>query len=388
MITVPASIPVLRWAAQREHLDDAYLLKNFPKWKLWLTGEAQPTLKQLEKFAKKTHTAFGYFFLPEPPTLTLPIPDFRTLRDETLREPSNDLLDTLYLCEQRQDWYRDYALVHGVDPLTFVGSANIQEAPETVAQRMRAELKISIEEQRKAHTWEEALRQLIEKVEDAGVMVMGNSIVGNSTRRKLNVEEFRGFALADERAPLIFLNQADSKAARMFTLIHELAHLWLGSDGTGMSNTSVSQVPKQPLERWCNNVAAEFLMPLEELQKVYQPDKSVPDAIQYLARQFKVSTLVALRRLFDTGFIDQAQFWQYYDEEIKKLKLRQPKKSDKPLLIPRHLIIGMRCGKHFAKAVIASTLEEQTLFRDALRMLATPKIATFYEVARKLKVIA
>ena len=130
-------------------------------------------------------------------------------------------------------------------------------------------------------------------------------------------------------------------------------------------------------------------MPLEELQKVYQPDKSVPDALQYLARQFKVSTLVALRRLFDAGFIDQAQFWQYYDEEIKKLKLRQLKKSDdkKP---GGHFYntLGTRTSKKFVRAVIVSTLEGQTLFRDALRMLATPKIATFYKVARKLKVIA
>ncbi|WP_223163466.1 hypothetical protein [Methylococcus geothermalis] len=124
MTTVAASVPVLRWAARRARLNDDALAARFRKWPLWLTGDSQPTLKQLEDFARLTHTAFGYFFLPEPPVLALPVPDFRTLRDETPAEPSSDLLDTLYLCQQRQDWYREHARMHGLPPLTFVGSAH------------------------------------------------------------------------------------------------------------------------------------------------------------------------------------------------------------------------------------------------------------------------
>ena len=96
MTTIAASVPVLRWAAHRARLRDDDLAARFNKWPLWLSGEAQPTLKQLEDFAQLTHTAFGYFFLPQPPALALPVPDFRTLRDEALAEPSSELLDTLY----------------------------------------------------------------------------------------------------------------------------------------------------------------------------------------------------------------------------------------------------------------------------------------------------
>jgi hypothetical protein len=135
MTTVPASVPVLRWAVQRARLDEADLSARFRKWPLWLRGEAQPTLKQLEDFARLTHTPVGYFFLPEPPVLTLPVPDLRTLRGEALAEPSSDLLDTLYLCQQRQDWYRDHARMHGLPALPFVGSASLQEAPKVVAER-------------------------------------------------------------------------------------------------------------------------------------------------------------------------------------------------------------------------------------------------------------
>ena len=141
--------------------------------------------------------------------MALPVPDFRTLRDEALREPSSALLDTLYLCQQRQDWFRDHARVNGLPALAFVGTATLQQQPDTVARRMREAMGLSAAERRELPTWTEALRQLIAKAEDAGVLVMASSIVGSNSHRKLDVGEFRGFALADELAPLVFLNAAD-----------------------------------------------------------------------------------------------------------------------------------------------------------------------------------
>lgn len=381
MTTVTASVPVLRWAAQRARLSDDALAARFRKWPLWLSGEAQPTLKQLEDFARLTHTAFGYFFLPQPPDIALPVPDFRTLRDEVLAEPSNDLLDTLYLCQQRQDWYRDHARMHGLPDLPFVGSVDVQDAPEAVAQRLRETLDLSAEARRHLPTWTDALRQLIAKAEDAGVMVMVSSVVGSNSHRKLDVGEFRGFALADDLAPLVFLNGADSKAAQMFTLAHELAHLWLGA--TGVSDTQAGAVPEQHTERWCNQVAAELLMPLAELYAVYQRDAAISEEIQRLARGFKVSTLVALRRLFDAGFIDQTALWQHYREEqerLHRLKERSGPGGD------FYRSLGARTSKRFARAIVSSTLEGLTSFPDAFRMLGVRKTATFYEAARELGV--
>jgi Zn-dependent peptidase ImmA (M78 family) len=381
MTTVAASIPVLRWAAQRARLHDETLTARFNKWPLWLSGEAQPTLKQLESFARLTHTAIGYFFLPQPPVLKLPVPDFRTLRDETLAEPSGNLLDTLYLCQQRQDWYRDHARLHGLSKLAFVGSARVQDAPETVAQRMRETLALSTEARRQLPTWTDALRQLIAKAEDAGVMVMASSIVGGNSRRKLDVGEFRGFALADDLAPLVFLNGADSKAAQMFTLAHELAHLWLGA--TGVSDTQAGRVPEQQTERWCNLAAAELLMPLQALCAVHQPDAPIPEEIQRLAREFKVSTLVALRRLFDADFIDSATLWRHYREEQARLRGLERRGSGGGDF---YRSLGARASKRFARAVLTSTLEGETLFQDAFRMLGVRKTATFHEAARELGV--
>jgi Zn-dependent peptidase ImmA (M78 family) len=383
MTTVAASVPVLRWAAQRARLGDADVTARFSKWPMWLSGETEPTLKQLEDFARLTHTAIGYFFLPQPPVLALPVPDFRTLRDQVLAEPSSDLLDTLYLCQQRQDWYRDHARMHGLPALPFVGGSSLQEAPEAVAQRVRVTLGLSTETRRQLPTWTDALRHLIAKAEDAGIMVMVSSVVGSNSHRKLDVGEFRGFALADSLAPLIFLNGADSKAAQMFTLAHELAHVWLGA--TGVSDTQAGQEPEQRTERWCNQVAAELLMPLAELQVAHQRDTPIPDEIQRLAREFKVSTLVALRRLFDAGYIGRDALWQHYRQEQERLRTLKERSSSGGDF---YRSMGARTSKRFARAIVSSTLEGLTSFPDAFRMLGVRKTATFYEAARELGVTA
>lgn len=381
MNAVTASIPVLRWAAERARLPDADLERSFRKWALWLSGDAQPTLKQLEDFARLTRTPIGYFFLPEPPLLQLPVPDFRTLRDEEPAEPSAELLDTLYLCQQRQDWYRDYSRVHGLAPLAFVSSATLKDRPEQAAGAMRQILGLSVAERRALPTWTDALRQLISRAEDAGILVMTSSIVGSNSRRKLDVAEFRGFALVDDRAPLIFINGSDSKAAQMFTLAHELSHIWLGE--SGVSNPEVGSVPGQGVEAWCNRAAAELLMPLDALHEVYEPDEPLTDEVQRLAHLFKVSSLVALRRLYDADFIDRDTLWMNYRQETARIRALDRGGSGGNF----YRTLSARTGKRFASAVLASTLEGQTLFRDAFHMLGMRKTSTLYEAARELGVM-
>ena len=383
MNNVAASVPVLRWAATRARLSDEKLSQKFGKWAAWLTGDAQPTLRQLEDFARLTHTAIGYFFLPEPPALNLPVPDFRTVGDRAVAQPSTELLDVLYLCQQRQDWYREYAQLHGLSTLAFVGSARADESPVRVAIRMREVLKLSTEERRTLASWSDALRQLIAKAEDAGALVMASSIVGSNSHRKLDVVEFRGFALADNLAPVVFLNGADSKAAQMFTLAHELAHLWVGA--SGVSDVQAGRVPEHGIERWCNQVAAELLVPMDAFRVQYRPREPVPEAIQRLAREFKVSTLVALRRLFDAGYVNQDALWRHYRDEqqrLRKLDRRETGGGD------FYRTLGARTSKRFARAIVSSALEGQASFTEAFRMLGIRKTATFHEAARELGIAA
>lgn len=382
MTRIPVNPELLTWARERAGLESLALAGRFPKLSEWEAGERQPTLRQLEDFARAVHVAVGLLFLPAPPDEPLPIPDFRTVGDRELKRPSPNLLDTIYLCQQRQDWFRDYARIHSLPALDFIGTAKVQNSPLEVAEAMRQTLELNIAQRQRLPTWTDALRQLISKMEDAGVLVMASGVVGSNSHRKLDVEEFRGFALADDLAPLVFINGADSKAAQMFTLAHELAHLWLGE--SGISDPEAGRVAEPGIERWCNAVAAEFLMPLAMLQQDYQAGVPIADEIQRLARSFKVSTLVALRRLYDAGFIDEPTLWQSYREELARIRALDRGGSDGGDF---YRTLGARTGKRFARAVLSSTLEGQTLFQDAFRMLGMRKTSTFYEAARELGVM-
>src|SRR5579871_5768303 len=106
---------LLRWARERARIQPDRLARRFPKLSEWERGTAQPTLKQVEQFAKATHTPVGFLFLPQPPAEEMPLPDFRTGRAARAGRASPDLLETIYICQQRQEWFRDYARATGED---------------------------------------------------------------------------------------------------------------------------------------------------------------------------------------------------------------------------------------------------------------------------------
>ena len=368
---------LLLWARERANMNIDVLVHRFPKYREWESGEVQPTLKQLEKFAKTTHAAVGYFFLSEPPDEPLPIPDFRTIGGKLPQRPSPDLLETLYLCQQRQDWYQDFARIEGKDRLSFIGSATLSEDIESVAARIRSTLGLDLQERHVLQTWTDALRRFVELADTLGVLVMVSGIVGSNTHRRLDPDEFRGFALVDDLAPLVFINGADTKAAQMFTLAHELAHLWLGE--SALSDTDLGSVPAHDIEVWCNRVAAELLVPLDSVRREDWGKEPLPDALSRLARRFKVSTLVVLRRIYDADGLTWHQFRRAYDKEMESLRS-----------IPAgtggnfYSTQPVRTGQRFTRAVVSSTLEGHTLYRDALHLLGFSKVETFHKLAANL----
>lgn len=370
---------LLCWACERAGFDRTDLEHKFPQLAAWENRTAQPTLKQLEAFAKTTHTPIGYLFLPEPPVEKIPIPDFRALGNERIGHPSPDLLDTIYVCQQRQEWFRNYALLMSDKPLEFVGSARVQDEIVSVAARIRTTLGFGVNERRQMPTWTDALRHFIEQADNLGILVMCNGVVHNNNYRHLDPQEFRGFAMADDLAPLIFINGADTKAAQMFTLAHELAHIWLGQ--SAVSDAQPVIVPNEQVERWCNEVAAELLVPIEWMRREYKADAVLAEEVSRLARRFKVSTLVILRRILDVGGLSQQEFWEEYHAEVARLRA-----------IPRagggnfYLTQAARVSKRFAAALVTSTLEGQTRYNDAFRMLGFSKLSTFKELGRSLGV--
>ncbi len=368
---------MLRWARERARLSPAALGRRFPHLEAWESGAMRPTLKQVEDYAGATHTPVGYLFLPQPPVERVPIPDFRSGAGADAARPSPDLLDTIYLCQQRQAWFLEYARAAGHTPLPFVGSATLESHIEETASHMRAALGFDLDRRRETPTWTEALRHFLGQADELGILVMVSGVVGSNNRRKLHPAEFRGFALTDPVAPLVFVNGADFKAAQMFTLAHELAHVWLGA--TGVSDVDPSTVPNARVERWCNQVAAELLVPLAAVRAEFNRAAALPEEMQRLARRFKVSALVVLRRIHDAGAISGARFREAYTAEIERLRALPASTGG-----DFYLTLGARVGRRFARAVVESVLESRAPFTEAFRLLGFRKMDTFRELALNL----
>ncbi len=385
MTRVTVKPELIKWACQRAGIAPDTLADRFPKLRAWLATEAKPTLRQLEDFARATHTPFGYFFLPAPPDEPVPIPDFRTMGGGIIRRPSPDLLDTIYICQQRQEWYREYALVSGERPFPLIGRARTTDDIVRAAAEMRDALAFDLNERQQMRTWEEALRRFIEQAENLGVLVMVNGVVGSNNTRKLDPQEFRGFALADDLAPLVFINGADTKAAQMFTLAHELAHLWLGESAlTDMdARTAALRDPRRgrvsEVEDWCNQVAAELLAPLDGVRSELRPGESLRKVTDRLARRFKVSTLVILRRIHDAGALPRERFWEEYDAEVERLA-SMPRSAGGSF----YLTTAARVSKRFARAVVTSTWEGRSSFTEAFHLLGFKKMSTFRELGQSV----
>lgn len=372
---------LLVWARKRAGLEVNDLAGRFPRLDRWERGEATPTLRQLERFAAATHAPVGFLFLAEPPEEQLPIPDYRTIGDAGIERPSPDLLETIFLCQQRQEWYHDFARLNREDPVAVVASVTSAAPVVDAAAMMREALEFDV--QQRGPNWTGALRLLSERAENLGVLVMVNGVVGSNTHRKLNPGEFRGFALVDELAPLVFVNGADTKAAQIFTLAHELAHLWIGA--TALSSADLLRPPALEVERWCNSVAAEFLVPAADLLATYDDEQPLTGELERLARWFKVSTLVVLRRIYDAGHLAWDAYRTAYQAELERV-LAILRERGTATSGDFYNTQPVRVSKRFARALIASTLEGQTLHRDAFQLLGFKKLSTFHELAHRLGV--
>jgi Zn-dependent peptidase ImmA (M78 family) len=382
-VRVDVAPEMLTWAIERSRQAPVVVEARVPQLPLWLAGEASPTLKQLEKFARTTHAPVGCLLLSNPPDEELPVPDFRTFADIEVTDPSPDLLETIYLCEQRQEWFRGFARANGDDAVDFVGSLTTDTDIERAAATIRDEIDFRLDERGEFSNWSQALAGLRDRAEAAGVLVMVSGVVGSNTHRRLDPREFRGFALVDDVAPLIFVNGADTKAAQIFTIAHELAHVWLGQ--SALSNASLRTSASNHVERWCDRVAAELLVPLESFRREYRPSADLNDELERLARFYKVSTLVVLRRVADSGEMTRDDYLAAFDAELDRVielmrKSRSARGGDFYNTQP------VRVSKRFVRAVVIDTLEGRTLHRDAFRMLGFKKQKTFDEMSRRLGV--
>lgn len=373
---------VLRWARERAGLSIEQLVVKFKKYSEWEDGVGGPTFNQLEKLASAVNLPVGMYFLPIPPDeQPLPLPDFRRMADEDRVSPSTELVDTIHTAQLRQDWYRAHLLSLGAPEIDFVGSASVEDDPAIAAGVIRAVLGLEVGTRSEASSWSEFLRSVINQARKSGILVMINGVVGNNTRRPLDPKEFRGFAIVDSHAPLIFINGADTKAGQIFTLAHEVAHVWLGE--TGISHVRANRIPAESvIEAWCNKVAAEVLVPMAVLESMPVSDE-VSNAKSDVARTFRVSTLVALRRLWELGRVDEEEFQRLYALELEELRQREKRK---PSGGDFYNTMGARVDPRFAAAIIGSAFEGSTLIGEALNLLDVKSTEVLRKEATRLGV--
>ena len=367
---------VLAWALQRADRSYEEAVEKFPKLGDWLSGEALPKLRELEKFASFTHVSLGALIMPEPPDETLPIADMRTRESKVIERPSGNLLDTIDRYQQFQDWYHDYAREQGAQKLPFLGSVSTQDSPHMVAHRVRELLLLDRVNATSPDQWR---RDIVKALEDVGVLVMMSGIVGNNTHRPLSTDEFRGFSLYDVLAPLIFVNLAgESYGAQNFTLVHEFAHLLAGHSALSGGDHLLGGTSE---EAWCNRVAALALLPDDALA-AFDAAQSVQD-YRVAAHRFGVSAEVALHRLNGARRIDEER----YGALLEAVRADYGGEKRRTGGGNYYNTLTTRLGRPLATAIVTSTLEGRMGFTEGFRMIGSHKREVFDELARRLQVV-
>lgn len=380
---------LLRWALERSRISHETVAKRVnvqpEKIELWESGKDVPTFRQAQNLAKTLHVPLGYLFLSTPPEEKLPLPDLRTIRNVEFQSPTTEFLDTLNDILRKRDWYREYLQEADAKPLSFIGRFSIHNKAEQVAEDISYTLGIDESLRQKVSSWEEFLRSSIDAAQTEGILVLRSGIVGNNTRRKLSVEEFRGFAICDEIAPVIFLNSQDVKVAQIFTFAHELAHLWIGE--SGISNIDFGQPSieqNRKVEFFCNRIAAELLVPKKQFLKDWRNTIPIEENVYKLVRQYRVSSIVVLRRAFDLRKITRDEYEVFTKKIMESAKrasarIKKRKKAGGDFFAT----LFARNSSQLVSALVAGVLEGKVLYRDGSRLLGV-KVKTLLGIADEM----
>jgi len=341
----------------------------------WELSQKSLTFKQAMTFAEKAFIPFGYLFLPQPPKDEMPLPDLRTIDGHGVQQPSAELSDLVKLMVQRQEWYKEYLRQQLAEPRKIVGSFSNRYDVTAIVDDMRE--KLDVGEHPNRGSWEDYYRDLVTKIEAIGILVMRQSDLGHHTR-PLQVSEFRGFAIADAFAPMIFVNHADAPGARLFTLIHELCHIWIGQSGISDGDTQAHRKE----EVLCNAVAAEFLVPETEFSRLWSPSlESWRENLFISESHFHVSKWVLARRALTCNYISVREYTSFISDEKEAHKNRISSGTGPSYYKTKKAQIS----QSFSKAVVSQALSGQMLLREAAQLLVM-KPSNISKFAQELKV--
>lgn len=372
MSTFNFSPLVLDWAARNigvswnDLADEIITAKQKREEKLNAAYAGLLTISQAEKVSKLTSTPFGYLFLKAPPQFNKPsIPDLRTVQNSV--PLSNNFYDTLEDTQKKIDWYKDYLKeIDALAPLPFVKrfTLNKKLSFEIVAQDIKET--IGFDEDFLKHTKKESYyNKLSALIEDVGIFVFTNGVVKNSSNKKLDTSEFRGFAIADTYTPAVFINNSDALSAQLFTLMHEVAHIWIGESGVSEINTD------NDIEKFCNKVAAEFLMPSSDFltiwEKLVLDDRAhFVEHIESIANTFMVSHFAAGIKAFHLKLISQSQLNEIRTRSTKTYNSRSKSSGGN-----FYATLPVRNSKKLLKTIVNQAMSQKIMLREAASLLNT-----------------
>ncbi len=374
---------ILKWAIRRKDISEfdlAHKVKVKPQQiQDWGDGFSYPTFNQAKQIARNLNIPFGCLFMSGIPDDKIPIPDLRRIDIIENHPISTDFIDVLNNVLRKQYWYKQNLIQEGNENLQFVGKYTIDADVKKVAQDISLQFGINKELRYNVTSWQAYLKNLVEIAEDKGIIILRSGIVNSNTHRSLNVDEFRGFAMSDPIAPFVFINSKDSIAGRIFTLAHEIVHVFIGE--SGISNIRVEEIDlryEQKIEVFCDSVASELLVPENEFISEWQDSRAIEENLYDLVRCFRVSSIVVLRKALSLELINREDFFENYHKEVAKQK-RGNEKSGGDF----YKSFISRNSYTLTYAIINATLEGRLLFRDASQLLNV-KVKTLEKVTEKI----
>jgi Zn-dependent peptidase ImmA (M78 family)/DNA-binding XRE family transcriptional regulator len=297
---------VLKWARETARLTLEQAAKKVTgltaeRLARWEDGTEQPTIKQAETLAKAYRRPFAMLFLPDIPYDFTPLNDFRRSGSKELSTAAVFILRDI---QQKHGWISELQRENEEPVLPFVGRFTMNDEPSAVAQDILHTLGIDPE----TYTEREPIREWMTKAEAAGIFISRTSFI--HSRLKLDSDEFQGFAIADPHAPFVFINTEDWDKAQLFTLVHELAHIWIAATGisSDIEPGTAAGPNTNPIERFCNMVAAQALMPDTMMASLNATQFTHSSSITQIAERYGVSSWALLVRAHGRGLVTDSGY--------------------------------------------------------------------------------
>lgn len=364
---------LLVWARKRANLTVEAIAHKFvdpDRVLAWESGTQVPTFPQAEAFAKKCRVPLLTLFLTDIPTEEIPLTDLRTVKDAGRKKLSANFREVINDALIRQDWYKEQ--FPNAKPRILAKLFTLDSDVVEMAEYLRRTLWINNDLLAQCKDWKEYLERLAQNAEAAGVLVLRSGVVRNDNNRKLSIDEFRGFALIDDVAPLVFVNTNDTTTAQIFTLIHEVVHVCIGREGISNPDpTKAIEGIRNQTEAFCNRVTAEVLVPKQKFMRDWQSQYTDAENLKRIVRFHKVSHMVALRRAYDLGKIQREYFFKSVQNDYdryRKLKEKQEEREQRggPELFT---LLPLRNSRRFTDSVFVALQGGKVAYTEAARML-------------------